>query len=151
MRGGAGVEKHARRLVLAEECRQMEGGETVRRNGRGAVGILLEPLPKPIDVTERRGVEHVHLRIGGEQGVEGRTVEAVARVQQGRHAVFAAFAREGCVVRQQCLHPRRVPGVDGGQEIVRGGHGARVLRDPPGRRVGTRAYAPPAAAGARVR
>ena len=109
-------------------------------NARAPLGIFLEPLPQPIDVPEGRAVEHVHLGVGGEEHVEGRTVEAVASVQQGRHAVVAATRSRETGRPPTCAgHALRVAGVDGGHEVLCVGMARGSLRElRPGRRPNAR-------------
>ncbi len=116
------------------ECRESVAGE-----GPGPLGILLETLAQPVQVPERRGVEHVHVGVRGQERVEHRPVEPVAGMEERGHPVVTAAVGQGRIGRDQGHHLVGLPGVDGGDEGRRIRHGqaprgSAGLGYPPGER-----------------
>jgi hypothetical protein len=63
---GAGFEQDPGRFGLAEEGRQVERREAIARELRDPGRILRQALAEPLRVAERRGLEHVQVRVGGQ-------------------------------------------------------------------------------------
>ncbi len=99
----------------------MERGEAVGRECPDSLGILVESRAQPVEVAEPGGIEDVHRRIGGQEHIEHRPVEPVARMQERRDTVRIASAGQGRIPLHDRGNGRRVAGIDRGEQVVRAG------------------------------
>ena len=114
---GSRLEQDPRRLGLAEERREMECREPVGGAGRGGRRILVESRAQPVDIAERRRLEDVQLRVGLQQCVGHRPVEAVAGEHERRDAMEVARGRQLGLRGDQLGDPGRVASVDRGDQV----------------------------------
>ena len=113
-------EQQPRRIGLAEERREVQGREPVARvrGRRGGLGV--EDLSEPIDLAERRGLEHVERARPRPHDRHEVGIEPVQRTHQRRDAARVTGGGRGGIGVQDRLDPTDVPRLDRGEEIVRG-------------------------------
>jgi hypothetical protein len=74
-------------------------------------------------VPECCGIEHVHIRIRGQERVHDRPLEAVSGAEQGRDPILAARAGQIRFAVEQLGDATGVAGVDGRKELRTTGDG----------------------------
>ena len=95
-------------------------------NAVARAGILVEPLAQPVDVAERRCLEDVELRIGGQQRVGRPSIEAVARQHQRRNTASVARRGQRSVRGDELGDASGIVRIDGVDEVLLG-HGCDIV------------------------
>jgi hypothetical protein len=81
----APFEQETRRVDMSEEAGEAERVKAVVAECVRERRILVEQLAQPVRAADRRSLEDVEARVGGEQLIHSRPVASVQRLQQARH------------------------------------------------------------------
>jgi NAD(P)-dependent dehydrogenase (short-subunit alcohol dehydrogenase family) len=134
---GPGFEQYLDGLGLAEERGQVQCREAIRGVGHRGIGHRGEAILEAIEPAERRRLEEIELRIGGEQHVQRRSVESVASEQNGRHAILAPRRGQRWILGEESSDRVSISARDGSHQLSGVGH--RKSLHPGAYRAGTMA------------
>ena len=96
----------------------MQRREALGRARRERVLVGLDVQPQDVEPAGRRGVQHVELRVGLEQHVEGLGLAVIERRENRREPGLVARGRQRGVGLHERAHPLGVALLDRGEQLL---------------------------------